>query len=74
MREKYLIQISNNGEVITEAKFKTKKEIEDKYSLEIPVINQIIKLNNTPNYTLKKQHNQYKELYNNFKIYLIKII
>ena len=72
MRDKYLVKIYNSkNELIREIILKTKNEIKKLFDIDIPVINQIIKLTNNEDYKLKKSHVQYKELYSNLKIHLI---
>jgi len=73
MKETYLVEIyDKENNLLSQNKFKSKREIVQKYNVDINNVNIIIKLNNDPDFKLKSNVNDVKnDLYKRMKIKFI---
>jgi len=75
MQYKYRVEILDisNGEVNESQEYKTKKNIIEKYSIPMYIVDKIIKKTNDSTFTTKRDsHLVYRDLMNTMKIEIIK--
>jgi len=75
MQYKYRVEILDNstGEVKESQEYKTKKNIIEKYSIPMYIVDKIIKKTNDSTFTTKRDsHLVYRDLMNTMKIEIIK--
>jgi hypothetical protein len=75
MQYKYRVEILDNstGEVKESQKYKTKKNIIEKYSIPMYIVDKIIKKTNDSTFTIKRDsHLVYRDLMNTMRIEIIK--